>query len=127
MKKDVISTTKAPAAIGPYSQAIKTGNFLFASGQIPINPSSNKIIEGSIEEQTKQVMENIKGILESVGASMEDIVKTTLFITDIEEFSRINEIYSNYFKTFPPARSCVEVSALPKNAKIEIEFVATID
>lgn len=126
MSKKVIFTEKAPAAIGPYSQAIKTGSFLFASGQIPIDPSTGQMVNSSIEEQTKQVMENVKGLLESMEASMENIVKTTLFITDMNDFPKINEVYSNYFKQSPPARSCVEVSALPKGAKIEMEFIASL-
>ncbi|HQE06318.1 MAG TPA: RidA family protein [Tepidanaerobacteraceae bacterium] len=126
MFKQVICTEKAPPAIGPYSQAIKSGGFLFASGQIPIDPSTGQIVDGGIEEQTKQVLENVLGLLESAGMSLENVVKTTLFITNMDEFPIINSIYSNYFKQSPPARSCVEVSALPKGVKIEIEFIASL-
>ncbi|RKL62303.1 RidA family protein [Thermoanaerobacteraceae bacterium SP2] len=126
MDKNIISTEKAPAAIGPYSQAVKSGGFLFASGQIPINPATGQIVDGGIEEQTKQVLENVKGLLESLGASMDNIVKTTLFITDMNDFVTINDIYSGYFKKSPPARSCVEVSRLPKDVKIEMEFIASL-
>ena len=126
MFKQVICTEKAPPAIGPYSQAIKSGGFLFASGQIPIDPSTGQIVDGGIEEQTKQVLENVLGLLESAGMSLENVVKTTLFITNMDEFPIINRIYSNYFKQSPPARSCVEVSALPKGVKIEIEFIASL-
>ncbi|RKL61235.1 RidA family protein [Thermoanaerobacteraceae bacterium SP2] len=125
--KNIISTEKAPAAIGPYSQAVKSGGFLFASGQIPINPATGQIVDGGIEEQTKQVLENVKGLLESLGASMDNIVKTTLFIADMNDFATINDIYSGYFfKKSPPARSCVEVSRLPKDVKIEMEFIASL-
>lgn len=126
MVKQVICTEKAPPSIGPYSQAIKSGGFLFASGQIPIDPSTGQIVDGGIEEQTKQVLENVLGLLESAGMSLENVVKTTLFITNMDEFPIINSIYSNYFKQSPPARSCVEVSALPKGVKIEIEFIASL-
>ncbi|MGI6485933.1 MAG: RidA family protein [Thermoanaerobacterales bacterium] len=126
MDKKVISTEKAPAAIGPYSQAVKSGGFLFASGQIPLNPATGKIVDGGIQEQTKQVLENVQGLLESLGASMDNIVKTTLFIADMDDFATINDIYSGYFKNSPPARSCVEVSRLPKDVKIEMEFIASI-
>ena len=105
MDKKVISTEKAPAAIGPYSQAVKSGGFLFASGQIPLNPATGKIVDGGIQEQTKQVLENVQGLLESLGASMDNIVKTTLFIADMDDFATINDIYSGYFKNSPPARS----------------------
>lgn len=126
MDKNIISTEKAPAAIGPYSQAVKSGNFLFASGQIPIDPATGQIVEGGIEEQTRQVLENVKGLLESLGASMDNIVKTTLFISDMNDFAAINNIYASYFKQSPPARSCVEVSRLPKDVKIEMEFIASL-
>jgi 2-iminobutanoate/2-iminopropanoate deaminase len=126
MDKNIISTEKAPAAVGPYSQAVKSGGFLFASGQIPINPATGQIVDGGIEEQTKQVLENVKGLLESLGASMDNIVKTTLFIADMNDFATINDIYSGYFKKSPPARSCVEVSRLPKDVKIEMEFIASL-
>jgi len=124
MKKE-ISAIKAPKAIGPYSQGIDTGAFIFTSGQIPINPETGKIESIKIAEQTRQVLENLKNIIISSGSDMAKIVKTTLFIKDMDDFPVINEIYSEYFKKPYPARACVEVSRLPKNALIEIEAIAT--
>lgn len=124
--KEIISTDKAPKAIGPYSQAVKVGNFLFISGQIPIDPLTGKIIEGDIREQTKRVLENIKGILESVGGSLENIVKTTVFLKNMDEFSSMNEVYSSYFSKNPPVRSTIEVSRLPRDVSIEIEAIAVL-
>lgn len=124
--KEIISTSKAPSAIGPYSQAVKVGNLIFISGQIPIDPSSGNIVNGDIKEQTKRVLENIKGILESVGASLANVVKTTVFMIDLSEFSLMNEVYKDYFPEKPPARSTIQVSALPRGAKIEIEAIAIL-
>lgn len=124
--KEVIFTDNAPKAIGPYSQAIKVGNFVFISGQIPIDPKTGNLVEGDIKEQTKRVIENIKAIIESIGGSLENIVKTTVFLKSLEEFSQMNEVYAEYFKDKPPARSTVEVSRLPKDVRIEIEAIAII-
>ena len=124
--KEIISTSKAPSAIGPYSQAVKVGNLIFISGQIPIDPSSGNMVNGDIKEQTKRVLENIKGILESVGASLANVVKTTVFMIDLSEFSIMNEVYKDYFPEKPPARSTIQVSALPRGAKIEIEAIAIL-
>ena len=123
--KKIINTTNAPAPVGPYNQAILIDDTLYVSGQIALNPVSMKMIEGSIEEEAKKVMQNIKAILEEVDFSFENIIKTTIFITDMNNFSRVNTIYGGYFdnKT-APARETVEVSALPKNAKIEISAIA---
>lgn len=126
MKKQIITTDKAPKAIGPYSQGVLAGNFLFVSGQIPIDPKTNQIIEGDIALQTKQVMENIKGILESGGASMNNVVKATLYIKDMDEYGRINEVYSAYLGNVQPARSTVEVRRLPKDVRIEIDVIAFV-
>jgi 2-iminobutanoate/2-iminopropanoate deaminase len=126
MDKKVIHTDKAPKAIGPYSQAIQAGNFLFLSGQIPLDPKTGELAKGDIREQTKQVLENIKGILESQKLGMEDVVKVTIFLKDIGNFNQVNEIYATYFPSSPPARSTVEVSKLPRNAEIEIEIIAFI-
>ncbi len=126
MTKEVIFTNKAPKAIGPYSQAIKVGNFIFISGQIPIDPNTGEIVEGDIKEQTKRVLENIKGILESISCSLNNIVKTTVFLKNLDDFSSMNEIYGIYFSENPPARSTVEVSRLPKGVNIEIEAIAVI-
>jgi len=122
--KSEISTEKAPKAIGPYSQGIDTGDFIFTSGQIPINPETGKIESKKIAEQTIQVLENLKNVIISSGSDMSKIVKTTLFIKDMDDFPVINEIYSEYFKKPYPARSCVEVSRLPKDALIEIEAIS---
>lgn len=122
--KEIISTSKAPAAIGPYSQGVKVGNMVFISGQIPIDPETGNIVEGGIKEQTRRVLENIKAILESIGGSLNNVVKTTVFMVDLSEFSEMNEVYKEYFSSNFPARSTVQVSALPKNVKIEIEAIA---
>lgn len=121
----VISTPNAPAAVGPYSQAILSGETLYASGQIAIDPTTGLLAGSSIEEQTKQVMTNIGKLLEAAGFSFKDIVKTTIFITDMNSFGVVNKIYGEYFTENPPARSCVAVNALPKGALIEIEVIAT--
>ena len=126
MEKRIIATDKAPKAIGPYSQGVLAGDFLFVSGQIPIDPKTNQIIEGDIALQTKQVMENIKGILESGGASMNNVVKATLYIKDMDEYGRINEVYSAYLGNAQPARSTVEVKRLPKDVRIEIDVIALV-
>jgi 2-iminobutanoate/2-iminopropanoate deaminase len=126
VKKKVIQTEKAPKAIGPYSQAIQAGNLLFLSGQIPIDPKTGELVKGDIRKQTQQVLENIKGVLESQGLGMEDIVKVTIFLKDIGNFNQVNEVYATYFPSSPPARSTVQVAKLPKDADIEIEAIALI-
>src|SRR3989338_2833690 len=114
MKKIPISTDKAPAAVGPYEQAIRVGNFIFTSGQIPLDPSTNKLIEGDISQQTKMVMENLKALLEASGASLKNVIKATVFLTDLKNFEQMNKIYGEYFSASKPARSTIQVSALPK-------------
>ena len=126
MKKKVIHTNKAPKAIGPYSQAIQAGNFLFLSGQIPLDPKTGELVKGDIRQQTQQILENIKGILESQKLGMENVVKSTIFLKDIGNFHQVNEVYSTYFPSSPPARSTVEVAKLPRDADIEIEAIALI-
>ena len=121
--KKVISTTNAPAAIGPYSQAIEANGPVFASGQIPVNPATGEIPEG-IEAQAEQVMTNMKNLLEAAGTSMENVVKTTVFIKSMDDFGTINGIYSKYFEKDCPARSCVEISRLPKDVLLEMEAIA---
>ncbi|WP_369361729.1 RidA family protein [Priestia megaterium] len=121
-----ISTNKAPQAIGPYSQAIKTDNVLYLSGQIPVNPETNEIISNDIAEQTGQVMKNIKAILEEEDLSIERIVKTTIFLKDLSQFTIVNEEYSKFLGNHRPARSTIEVSRLPKDVQIEIEAIAYI-
>lgn len=122
--KKVISTPKAPAAIGPYSQAIEINNMIFTSGIIPINPANGTLVDGSIEEQTKQVFDNMNGLLEDAGSSLDKIIKTTVFIKNMDDFSRVNEVYASYFTSDFPARSCVEVARLPKDVLIEVEAIA---
>ena len=122
--KKVISTQKAPAAIGPYSQAIGFGHLLFISGQIPVNPETGETIKGDIEDQTVQIMTNLNAILESAEMGLQDVVKTTIFLRKLEDYDRVNNVYKSYFKSNPPARSTVEVSRLPKDADIEIEAIA---
>ena len=122
--KKVISTAEAPKAIGPYSQAIETGGLIFVSGQIPLIPATGEIVEGSVEVQTARVLENLKAILEAAGASLEDVVKTTVYITNMDDFAKVNGIYGQYFQENPPARVCVEVSKLPKGALVEIDVIA---
>lgn len=123
MKKQ-IKTSSAPAAIGPYSQAILVENFIFTSGQLPIDPKTGEMVEDDIEKQTLQSLENIKNILNSNDLNMNNIIKTTIFLSDLNNFDKVNSIYKNYFDNFPPARSCIEVSRLPKNSLIEIEVIA---
>lgn len=124
MEKEVITSKKAPAAIGPYSPALKVGNLIFASGQLPINPKTGKMIEGDIEAQARMALDNLKAVLEPYSISMENIVKTTIFLKDMNNFARVNKVYGEYFKEKFPARSCIEVSRLPKDADIEIEAIA---
>ncbi|MDQ0202123.1 RidA family protein [Neobacillus ginsengisoli] len=122
---NVIQTNEAPAAIGPYSQGIIVNNLFYSSGQIPLTAEGN-MVTGDIKEQTHQVFANLKAVLAAAGASLETVVKTTVFIKNMDEFSLVNEVYSEYFSTHKPARSCVEVARLPKDALIEIEVVALV-
>jgi 2-iminobutanoate/2-iminopropanoate deaminase len=126
VEKKVIETQRAPKAIGPYSQAIQAGSFLFLSGQIPLDPKTGELVKGDIRQQTEQVLENIKEVLESQKLGMEDVVKVTIFLKNIGKFNQVNEIYSTYFPTSPPARSTVEVARLPRDVEIEIEAIASI-
>ncbi len=122
--KKVISTAEAPQAIGPYSQAVEAGGFVFVSGQIPLIPATGELVEGSVEVQTARVLENLKAILTAAGSSMEAVVKTTVYITNMDDFAKVNGIYGQYFQENPPARVCVEVSKLPKGALVEIDVIA---
>jgi 2-iminobutanoate/2-iminopropanoate deaminase len=124
MKKKQIQTSDAPAAIGPYSQAIEAGGFIFYSGQIPLDPETGAMVEGGIVEQTRRVMKNMAGILKASGRDFSDIVKTTIYLTDLADFATVNEIYGECFSDVPPARACVQVAALPKGAMVEIEWIA---
>ncbi len=125
--KKIISTAEAPAAIGPYSQAVRAGSLIFCAGQVPLDPKSGQIVSEDIAEQTRRVLDNLSAILKSEQLTLASIVKTTVFLTDFGDFQKMNEIYATYFKDQPPARSTVEVSALPKNARVEIEAIATAD
>ncbi|SFH46445.1 2-iminobutanoate/2-iminopropanoate deaminase [Tindallia magadiensis] len=118
------ATSKAPAAIGPYSQAVEAGNMIFISGQLPMDPDTMQFVSNDIKGQTKQSLNNLKAILESAGFTMEQVVKTTVFVKDMNEFGEMNEIYGEFFTDHKPARACVEVARLPKDAKVEIEAVA---
>ena len=126
MKHQVIHTDNAPAAIGPYSQAIKAGNLLFVSGQVPFVPETMEIVEGDVQAQTRQSLTNVQNILKEAGADFSDVVKTTVFIKDMNEFAQINEVYAEFFGENKPARACVEVARLPKDVKFEIEVIAVV-
>ena len=125
--KKIISTSEAPAAVGPYSQAVRIGSTVYCAGQIPLDPKSGQIVSKDISEQTRRVLANISAILKAEGLSFENIVKTTIFLTDLADFQTVNEIYASYFKQAPPARSTVQVAALPKGARIEIEAIAAAE
>lgn len=119
-----VYTSKAPKPVGPYSQAFRAGPWLFCSGQIPLDAKNSQIVGQNIETQTKQVLDNIKTVLDSEGMVLQNVVKTLVFLTDIKEFLRFNQVYESYFSEHKPARSCVEVSALPKSVKVEVEVIA---
>jgi len=125
--KKIISTSEAPGAIGPYSQAVRSGRFLFCSGQIPLDPKSGQIVSKDISEQTRRVLDNLTAVLKAEGLTFENIVKTTIFLTDLADFQAVNEIYDSYFRQAPPARSTVQVAALPKGARVEIDAIAAAD
>ncbi len=124
VSKEIIKTIKAPKAIGPYSPGVKTDLFIFTAGQLGILPESGRIVDGGIENETRQALLNIQNILEEAGASLHSVVKTTVFIRDMNEFSSMNAVYAEFFKENPPARSTVQVAALPKNGAVEIEAIA---
>jgi len=122
--KKVVSTDAAPKAIGPYSQAVIANGFAFLSGQIPLNPATNTIIDGDIAAQTGQVLENLKAVLAACGSSLDQVVKTTVFLKDMSEFAKMNEVYARYFTHNPPARATVEAARLPRDVRVEIECIA---
>lgn len=126
MSKTPIQTTNAPAAIGPYSQAIKHGSLLFVSGQIPLDPKTGELVAGSIEDQTRQVLTNLKAIVETAGGSLGNVVKTTIFLKSMADFARVNEVYGNFFPAPYPARSTVAVAGLPKDVSVEIEAIVAL-
>jgi len=124
MIKRIIQTEQAPAAIGPYSQAIRIGDFLYTSGQIALDPKSGIFLSGEIEDETEQTLKNISAILQAGGVNFENVIKTTVYMSDLNDFTRMNQIYEKYFSTNKPARACVQVAALPKGAKLEIDAIA---
>ena len=122
--REIVTTDCGPKAIGPYSQAVKANGFVFVSGQVALDPKTQHLIEGGIVQQTERVMENLKGIVEASGSSLDKVVKTTVFLLDMNEFAAMNEIYARYFPVNPPARATVQVSRLPKDVRVEIEIMA---
>jgi 2-iminobutanoate/2-iminopropanoate deaminase len=127
MQKDIISTSKAPQAIGPYSQAVRFNNLLFISGQIPLEPETGEILKGDIKAQTEQILENLKSILTAGGSSLDNVLRTTIFLTDLEDYADVNEMYAQFFEKSMPARSTVQVSRLPMDVQIEIDAIAGIN
>ena len=125
MKKRIINTDQAPTAIGPYSQAVSVGGFLYTSGQIALDPHSGKFISGEIEQETERTIQNIVAILEAGGLNLDNIIKITVYLSDLSHFTRMNKVYEKHFSEKKPARTCVQVAALPKGAKIEIDAIAT--
>jgi 2-iminobutanoate/2-iminopropanoate deaminase len=124
--RQIIETDKAPRAIGPYSQAIVAGGFVFASGQIPLDPQTGEFVAGGVAEQTEQVMRNLRAVMEAAGTSLERVVKTTVFLADMNDFAAMNEVYGRYFSEQPPARATVEAARLPRDARVEIEAIALV-
>jgi 2-iminobutanoate/2-iminopropanoate deaminase len=122
--KEIIQTASAPQAIGPYSQAVKTSGLVFASGQIPIDPATGQFVPGGIVEQTEQVIKNLAAVLEAAGSGLSSVIKTTVFLADMQEFNAMNEVYGRFFAEDPPARATVEASRLPRDARVEIEAIA---
>ena len=122
--KEIVQTSHAPQAIGPYSQAVRAGNLVFASGQIPIDPATKEFVSGGVAEQTEQVLKNLKAIFEAAGIGLDKIVKTTVFLVDMDDFTAMNEVYGKYFAENPPARATVQAARLPRDAKVEIEAIA---
>lgn len=122
----VINTDQAPAAIGPYSQAVVAGGLLFVSGQIPLDPQSGEVVAGGVSAQTKQVLDNLKAVVEAAGAAMSKVVKVTIYITDMQQFAVVNEIYGSYFSAPFPARACVQVSQLPKGVEVEMDAIVDL-
>jgi 2-iminobutanoate/2-iminopropanoate deaminase len=123
---ETVATDRGPKAIGPYSQAIRANGFVFLSGQIPLDPITQQVVEGDAAVQTERVLENLKAVVEAAGSSLQRVVKTTVFLADMNDFAAMNEIYSRYFVTHPPARSTVEVSKLPRNVRVEIDLIALL-
>lgn len=125
--KKIIKTDKAPGAVGPYSQAVVSGGFVFTSGQLPMDPGTGKFVEGGVKEEARQCLENVRAILEAAGTSLDKVVKATVFLTDIKDFAAVNEVYASFFREGPPARSAFQVAALPLGARVEIEMIAAVE
>ena len=123
---ETVATDRGPKAIGPYSQAVRSNGFVFLSGQIPLDPKTQQIVEGDVAKQTERVLENLKGVVEAAGSSLQHVVKTTVFLADMNDFAAMNEVYGRYFVTHLPARSTVEVSRLPRNVRVEIDLIAQL-
>ncbi|MEZ4231907.1 MAG: RidA family protein [Polyangiaceae bacterium] len=121
-----IRTSEAPAAIGPYSQAVRSGDLLFLSGQIPLDPSSGQLVDGSVADETRRVMENLRAVLNAAGCNFEHVVKTTIYLMDMADFTQVNEVYATYFDKEPPARATVQVAGLPKGVRVEIDAIARV-
>jgi 2-iminobutanoate/2-iminopropanoate deaminase len=126
MERQVIHTDHAPKAIGPYSQAIRVGEFIFCAGQTPLDPATMQLVEGDIETQTRRVLQNLSVVVEAAGSSMDRVVKTTVFLLDMNDFTRMNAVYAEFFPANPPARSTVQVARLPRDARVEIELIALV-
>lgn len=124
MSKEIVSTDKAPAAVGPYSQAVRAGNLVYTAGQVPLDPATGKMAEGGIQIQVEQALDNLRAVLEAAGSSLEQVIKTTVFLQNMDDFAAMNEVYARFFSGEPPARSAVEVARLPLGALVEIEAVA---
>jgi len=124
--KDIVATDRAPRAIGPYSQAVRAGDLVFASGQIPIDPATGEFVAGGVAEQTEQVLRNLTAVFEAAGVGMNQIVKTTVFLADMDDFTAMNEVYGRFFGAEPPARATVQAARLPRDARVEIEAIAVI-
>ena len=126
MNREIIATDKAPGAVGPYSQAVRVGDFVFTAGQIPLDPTTGQMVEGGIEAQARQALTNVSAVLEAAGSSLSNVVKTTVFLADMGEFQAMNSVYAEFFPDAPPARSAMQVAALPLNSRIEIETIAIV-
>ncbi|MDX1688896.1 MAG: RidA family protein [Candidatus Promineifilaceae bacterium] len=124
MPKEIVSTENAPAAVGPYSQAVRTGNLVYTAGQVPLDPETGKMVEGDIQTQVEQALHNLQAVLEAAGSSLDQVIKTTVFLQNMDDFAAMNEVYAGFFSGEPPARSAVEVARLPLGALVEIEAVA---
>ena len=124
MSKRIIHSEQAPAAIGPYSQAVRAGDFVFCSGQVPVDPATGHVVPGGVAEQTRQVLDNLQAVLKQAGAGFDKVVKTTVFLVDLADFAVVNDVYAERFDREPPARACIEVGRLPKDVRVEIEAIA---